>query len=143
MDATLKETNIWKSIKKFWLDGIDTTVTPVYFDRIVTTAQKEENQWICVDTEDVLPAHVSSALMNVYMFSKEDKEGDQLIALRDTILELLYDGRISLYDTSVSPWNKVGGMMLYIINQSGIGRTDNKVKMRYMEILLKWGAVWS
>jgi hypothetical protein len=141
MDATLKEINIWRSVKKFFSDGI--SEVPVYFDRIITAPSADApERWVNVIVEDLAPNQVSSAIMNVYMFSKNDHEGDKLAQLRDTVLELLFPGSIDLYDTTGDSWVKVGGMVIRVDGQSKAMQAPDGSKMSYITTTLKWGAVW-
>lgn len=141
MDNTLKEVNLWNSIKKFWIDGLSNR--KIYFGTIVTApASENEKQWISIQTSDLLPAHVSSAFMTIYMFSKEDIEFDNMVALRDDVLSLLAEGRMDLYNTSTDPWELIGGMLLDVNFQGNPVPIAGKTHMSYLETILKWGAVW-
>jgi hypothetical protein len=142
MDATNKETNLKRSIKKFFVEGL--TTVPVYFDREITTGllSNTPNQWVNVMIQAIKPMSVSIASMPVYLFSKLDPEGDALSALRDTVVELLEPGRIDLYDTSVSPWVKIGGLFLIIDGQSRLTYNPDQSKMTWIMTTLRWGAKW-
>lgn len=141
MDNTLKEVNIWKSIKKFWIDGLPDT--QLYFGRVVTSPGSETiNQWLCIQTSDLIPSQVSSAFMTAFMCSKEDPEFDYLAALRDDALSLLEEGRIDLYNTYTEPWEKIGGILLDVTFQANPIPIAGKAYMSYIETSLKWGAVW-
>lgn len=144
MDATLRETNLWRSIKKLFVDGLESTEIVPYFDRIVSNPTKDApNKWINVMIENPNPAHVSEATMTVFCFSKEDHEGDELAQIRDEIIRLFYPKFIDLYDTSTDPWTKIGGMLVVVNDQSGTIFTQNNSKMLYIQTTLRWGAVWS
>jgi hypothetical protein len=141
LDVTLRETDIWRSIKKFWIDGIPNT--KVYFNEFVVTPKTELDKWICVDIEGLRPAHVSNLTMTVFMFTKSDIEGDDLAALRDQIMELLFPGRITLYNTTTTPWTAAGGIIVDIVFQSVVSKTVSKADMKYIETILRWASVWS
>ena len=143
MDATLKEVNIRKSIKKFFVDGLPNI--KVFFDRELNTAWFPSGpaQWVTVYLQGLRPGHVSNAYMPVYIFTKQDREGELISELRDTVFELLEPGSIPLYNTSVSPWIKIGGLMLTNMSQSGIIYHEDQSKVVVMHNTLKWGAVWS
>src|SRR6056297_2247734 len=111
MDATLKELNLWKSIKKFWIDGLSPTA--VYFDRIFES-DRTDDQWVSVIVDGLRPAHVHIASMRIYLVSKYDAEGDDLVNLRDTVFAMLEPGRIDLYDVSLDPWEKIGGILVSV-----------------------------
>lgn len=143
LHPTLSQTNIWRSIKKFFLDGMDSS-TKIYFDRILSAPESDTpDQWICVMLHEIDPKVVSEAFMPVYMFSRNDPEGDNLYLLRDDVMEIFFDGYISLYDTTKDPWEKVGGIKVNLRPQSKIVYSPDQVKMVYMLSLLKWGAQWS
>lgn len=144
MDASLKETNVWRSIKKFFVDGLNETDITPYFDRILQRpSDNAPNKWVNILVENIEPHHVSDASMTIFCISKEDHEGDELSAIRDTIIELLYPGHIDFYDTSVDPWVKVGGMVVINDGQSNTIYNPDQSKMLYIQNILKWGAVWS
>lgn len=144
MDTTQRETDIWRSVKKFWLDGL--TDIKVFFDNIViSSVAPSENQWIVVKLENIMPGHVSTARMTVFLFTREDSEGDDLTTLRDTAMNLLSEGYIDLYNTEPEEgdsWQKVGSMLVDEFNQSRTIPSPGPSRMRYIETTLKWGAVW-
>ena len=144
MDPTLREVNIWKSVKKFFVDGLEGSGIIPYFDRIISRPSKEApDKWVNVLVENPNPAHVSSATMTVFCFSREDHEGDDLAQVRDKVLELLYPKFVDLYDASTDPWTKVGGMMVTVSQQSNTVYNPDNSKMLYIQTTLRWGAVWS
>ena len=143
MEITLSETNIWRSIKKFWYDQLDGVVS-IFFDRVITKSQKADlSQWVTIFIEGVIPGHVSDASMTIYMFSTQDSEGDNLAELRDTIFDLLTPGYIDFYDTSTVPWVKAGAFLVYIRNESRIFYNPDRTKMKYLTCDLKWPSIWS
>lgn len=141
MDATLKETNIWRSVKKFWLDELPEI--KIFFDNIVVTPTfPDVDNWIVIKVEGLTPEQVSYAFMTIFMFSRKDAEGDDLVALRDEVINALFPGFINLYDTSESPWTKIGGILVQDITQSRTVPSPGSSRMRYIESTLRWGAVW-
>ncbi len=143
LHPTLSQTNIWRSVKKFFLDGLDSSIE-VYFDRILTAPRSDTpDQWVSVLLYEIEPKVVSEAFMPIYMFSKNDPEGDKLYLLRDSILELLYPGYIDLYDTTVDPWEKFGGITIILKPQGKVTYNPDKTKMISFLPMLKWGAKWS
>ena len=143
MDATLKETNIWRSVKKFWIEGLSDT--EIFFDNLtVTSSYPAVNNWIVVKAEGLTPRQLSFAYMTIFMFSRKDAEGDALVALRDKVMNLLSDGYLDLYDTETGddPWEKIGGILIEDISQSTTIPSPGPSRMRYVQTTLKWGAVW-
>lgn len=143
MDATLKETNIVRSIKKFWIDNF--TYAPVYFERRLASAMKKDeiDQWVNVLLYGITPAHVSEIDMNIYMFTKYDSEGDEIVQLRDEVVKLLYPAKIDIFDTEKDLWEKIGGFHIRIDNQSQVIYNPDQSKMVAIMTTLRWGAVWS
>ena len=143
MDATIYHTNIWKSVKKLFVDGLTLPSTNIFFDDIVAEpAGISGNTWVCITVSDPIPGHVSRATLTIYMFSSEDSEGDDVIALRDDVMGLLEPGSFILYNTTVTPWVELGGVSVYPSFQSPKSRLTNKINMLYLENRLKWGSVW-
>jgi hypothetical protein len=146
MDATLKETNLWRSLKKFFVDGLKGTGIVPYFERVLHRPTKDApEKWINVMLENPVPGHVSDASMTIFCFSKKDLEGDELADVRDEVINLLYVGYIDLYDATTDPdnWTKVGGIKVTVNNQSNTIYNPDNSKMIYIQTILKWGAVWS
>ncbi len=142
MDATLKETNLRRSLKKFFIDGLPDV--HIRFDRIITAAMLDESpkQWIHVGLRRLRINQVSEAEIPVVLFSQLDEEGIELSLLRDRVLELLYPGLIDLYDTFQNPWVKVGGFFVTIMPQLGTTYNPDQSKSITLPLILKWGAVW-
>ncbi len=140
MDESLKEANVWRSIRKYFIDNLNSTV-PVHFDRIITPpTDSAPDQWVNIMVEAPTPAHVSDAVMTLFLFSKQDREGIELAELRDTVLELLYPGSIDLYDAE---WNKIGALSVFVDSQSSTNYNSDQSKMIYIQCALRWGSVWS
>lgn len=140
IDPTLMETNLRRSIKKFFLDGIMSGESiPVWFDRTVSPPDTETDRWVNVKLQTTMPRTVSVGSVDVYMFSKNDLEGDQLADLRDKVLNLLYPRNIDLYDGS---WNKIGGIQVTIEEVGPQRYNPDGSKMSSMGLTLRWGAKW-
>ena len=142
MDATLKEVNLKKSIKKFFVDGLPGR--ELNFDKILTPdiVSSETIQWVSVLLEGGNLDTVSEMTMSVYLFTRKDKEGFDLSAFSDEVIEnLLYDGTMDLFNTAVTPWAKIGGVDLHILDNTSGDAPDN-TKMKSIQVLLKWTAKW-
>lgn len=140
MDASLKEINLWKSIKRFWKEGLDGT-SKVYFDKFFDTKRRAD-RWVGVELSGVRPDQVSQAFMKIYIYSRKDHEGDELVTLRDSVMELIEPSFFTLYDTSLDPWESIGGVQIIEVNQSPIQNMPDGVKMKLIQTLIKWSAVW-
>lgn len=143
MDATVKLTNVWRSVKKFFIDGLSGEDVELIFDRVDTKPSDDKgDKWVCILLENTQPQQVSSSNLTIFMVCREDYEGDEVVKLRDTLFDLLYPGRIDLYDTYSDPWEKVGSMSMFIRRQTHNIPNPEGSKMSLFTIELKWGAVW-
>jgi len=147
LDGTLKETNLRHSLRKFWIDGLteeEGMEFPVYFGKITVEPKfPDEEKWLVMQLEDINIHQVSTALMTVFMFARKDEYGDKLAGVRDRVIELLYQGYIDLYETESDPWQKIGGIKTFVVSQSSpmpVGASETRIV--YIEVILKWGAVW-
>ncbi len=143
MDATLKEVNIKRSIKKFFIDGFPNI--SVYFERQITSSQMDKgpSKWINILLEGLTPRHVSEAQLFIYAFTRNDVEGENISELRDSILELLESGRIPLYDTYQSPWEHIGGLFVIQYAPGNLIYNPDQSKLLTLNHIIKWGTVWS
>lgn len=139
MDATLRELNIRRSVKKFFVDNF--TETPIRFDRIIT-AEATTDRWICVVLGGLRPHHVSQCTMEVHVFTTEDPEGIKCSKVRDSVMELLFPAHIPLYDTHQTPWKNVGGLFIDFLPQSDTTFNRDQSRMTSVTVFLKWGTVW-
>jgi len=147
LDGTLKEVNLRRSVRKFWIDGLteeEGMEFPVYFGSITVEPEfPDEEKWIAIQLEDIDPRQVSTAFMTVFMFTRKDEYGDKLAEVRDRVIEVLYPGYIDLYETESDPWQKIGGIKTFVVSQSSpmpVGASETRIV--YIEVILKWGAVW-
>lgn len=149
MDSTLKEINVRRSVRKFWTDGLSDASEefPVSFGELNLTADSPAaKKWMHIQLNDILPAQVSTALMTVFFFAREDEYGDEVSKLRDKAIDILYPGYMGLYETEVAEgesWYKVGGIKTDVVFQSKpLPLSLSDVRAVYIEVILKWGAVW-
>lgn len=143
LDPTVSEAAISGSIRKFFWDGLYTANgTYVSFD--ATTSPPEDTsikEWVNVDIGNIRPDQVSESSLHIYLLTTEDLEGVKLDTLADQVLELLYEGFISLYDTSFNETNT--GIQVKIENSAREPfAKDNKTKLRYILATIRWGAKW-
>lgn len=143
LDPTISEVAISGSIKKFFWDGLYTANgTYVSFD--ATTSPPEDTsikEWVNVDIGRINPNQVSTAPLYIYMLSTEDLEGSKLDVLADQVIELLYPGFISMYDSNFV--ETATGMQVKIENSIREPfAKDDKTKLRYILATLRWGAKW-
>lgn len=142
MDATLKEMNLKRSLTKFFVDNLPGT--QIIFDRLLTPELQKSNinQWMCVMLEAGTVGGISTKMMTMFMFSRKDLEGTSMSTFRDNLIDLLYPGTFDFYDTSVTPWEKVAGVDIRIIDESDASDVPGNVKMKWIQTELKWAANW-
>lgn len=139
LDPTVLETQLRASVKKFFVDNMETeNGVKVGFDRTVSPPAGDHKQWVNVSLDNIIVKQVSDAVLNIYLFTRDDIEGTKLSQLRDTLFQYLYEGYIDYYD---SEWNKVGGMLLFIDEESGIQYVSDSTKMKSLIATLRWSAL--
>jgi len=142
MDATLKEVNLKKSIKKFFVDGLPSW--ELNFDKILTPdlMDTDKRQWMSALLEGGSLGTVSSVQMSLFLFSRKDIEGQDLAAFWDEVMTLLYPGTFDLYNTSIIPWVKIGGVVIDVLSHSNSDETPDGTKMKWVQTELRWTALW-
>lgn len=136
MESTLSRKNLWRSVKKFWKDA---SSYPVYFDNDFMIDRKE-NQYLIVNIDGIHIAQLSNGFMTVFVFSKKDAEGELLTATRDYVIDRMEPGYFDLYNTEVSPWVKIGGVILSEFEEVDGGNVPTGTKTLMIRCLMQWGA---
>jgi len=143
LDETAKEINYQKSLKKFFIDNIKTAEgITVIFDRDWTAPPDNgSSQWVSVDDGSLIKGSVFKRMPRVFCCTRSDPEGASLAALRDLVLGYLTEtSRMPLYNCGVSPWVKVGSMVITFDPESGVLRAPDGSKYIIIPIVLRWGA---
>lgn len=139
MDASVKRTNIYKSIKKFFWDSLYSEKGyNVVFDKEFSPPQDVDN-WINILLENLESDVVSSAGISIYIFTRKDTEGNKVTEIRDDVIDYLRDGFLDLYDENM---DKFGGGRIYIESENGISHVGDETKMISIVCTLRWGAKW-
>lgn len=153
MDATLKEVNIKRSIRKFFIDEFDLSppTQHVYFDFLYDVPKDSQGNkltdWIIIYLEDKNLDTVADLTVSITMFTRNDKEGDRLSELVDVIHATLRDENtntgnrhIPLYDTEASPWTVVGNIVPIRVREGETDIMPDKTKFKVFTVFCKWGA---
>ncbi len=143
LDPTVKELNIRRSVKKFFVDNI--TEYPLYFDRIITSdpgVKDSDGAWISIALGGINNRHVSQCTLSLYTFTIKDPEGIKNAQVRDKIIEVMFPGFIDLYDTDSHPWKKIGAMKIQFLPQEDTSFARDQSRMSAVTCFLKWGTVW-
>lgn len=142
MDPWLQESNLRKSLKKYFVDNLQTIEDiNVYFDRVFQPTDNAVVQWICVVSRIVKIAQVCEGSLTVHMFTKRDREGDVIVALRDTVMDYLLES-FPFYDTDSSAWELLGRVQLYPVDETDIVYLIDNGKLKTLEFDMKWSAVY-
>ncbi len=142
LHPTLSSSNVKRSVKKFFLDGFtEAHNIHVSFSRTFSPPSDAAiKEWVNVRVADLLPGHVTETLVTVWLFSREDIEGDRLDYLKDILMELIYPGHMILYNEQ---WEVVGGIVIYVDTPGEHKYTEEGNNVTYTILSLQWGGQWS
>ena len=148
LDATVRESNVWDSIRKFFVDNLARggSAIPVMFDAGISSPKISGNKvvekWLNVEQGRIESETVSSYEFRVVCCSRNDMEGFKLTQLRDTLMQYLKpngeEGIMDLYNSQT--WTKVAGMIIIVGQESERLNASNEVKFKVIPLTLKWGA---
>ena len=152
LDESAKLSNIYGSVKKYFVDRLVTIEgISLDFDKTYTDAYASlldlVNQWVIIALEPDDMETLSSLRLSIYLYSRRDAEGDDLAALRDTVMAYLRDrtqtdgfARVELFNTAdPANWISIGGGVLLVDNESGVYRAKDETKFMYISVTLRWG----
>ena len=153
LDATVRESNVWDSIRKFFVDNLAKggSGTQVMFDSGLSTPKVSGNReviekWLNIESGEMYSASVSSYVFDVVCCSRKDNAGFKLTQLRDTLMQYLkpngQQGVIPLYQTRDGVWTDTGvGMTICVDGESKRLNATNEIKFKVVKITLRWGAI--
>ena len=155
LDATVRESNVWDSIRKFFVDNLAKggPAIPIMFDSGISEPKVSGNKdlvekWLNIESGEILTGSVSSYKFDVVCCTRKDNAGFKLTQLRDTLMQYLKpngeQGIIPLYQTRVkpAPWTDTGiGMLICIDSESKKINATNEIKFKVLTITLLWGAI--
>ena len=150
LSAVSRESDFKRSIKKYFLDNLETTEgLKLFFETLEETPLNGSGapytKWVIIDfgRRDLGP--VSEQYISIDIYTRNDKEGDTLAKLVDTVMDYIIDedatnGLVTIpyYDTT-GVWSVVGGIIPYL--QQSFGRLEgvDKTLFKSINILCKWG----
>jgi len=150
LSPTTKESDFKNSIKKYFLDNLETTESlKVFFEELeevpLDVSGNPYNKWVIIVFGRRDLGAVSAQQISIDMYTREDREGDDLAALSDTIMNYIIDenstnGLVSIpfYDTS-GTWAQVGGIIPYLQPSLGSMESEDGVQFKAINLLCKWG----
>lgn len=149
LNAVDREANIRDSIKKFCIDNIETTSgIKVTFDKALSVPNiqgKDVTRWVSVHIGDISPGIMTDIVLNLYCCTRQDNEGFRLSQVCDTVVGYFSgdpdgsDGtkRIDLYQSNVSPWVKLGGMVVQDIRKSADLFAEDETKFKVVTVRIR------
>ena len=150
LDPTTKEVDFKNSIKKYFIDNLETTESlKIFFEGLNETpldsSGNKYDKWVIIVFGSRDLGTVSEQQVSLDIYTRNDKEGDELAALSDTVMGYLIDDtvpdgmiRIPFYNTT-GVWSLVGGIMPFL--QASLGRMEgeDKTLFKSINLLCKWG----
>lgn len=149
LDPTTRESDFKASIKKYFLDNLETSDLKIFFERLEEIPLDDSGnkylKWIIIIFGRRELGAVSEQQISIDLYTREDKEGDKIAALADTVLQYIIDDsvidgmvRIPLWDTSGS-WIQVGGILPYLAPTLGRIEGIDGTQFQEINLLCKWG----
>jgi hypothetical protein len=149
LDSSAKESNLRDSLKKFFVDNIETAEgISVMFDRGLNAPNiqgKVAEKWISINMGPVILATMSDILIDIYLCTRKDNEGYKLSQLRDKVLAILVDDsmddgkkRITFYKSyAAQAWEEIGKLLVWDIIPSGDMVASDETKFKILTVILK------
>lgn len=149
LDPTLSESCLKNSIKKFFVDNVQ-TAEGIDIDFDVQYVQPEDvsvavDKWMSVKFGNIEGGTLSRSHIIIYIFTRKDTEGVDLSILRDMIVDKVTDlnatdglVRIPFYDLT---WNQIGSILPSVsVEADEAGVLKDGTKWKWMRLNLCWGA---
>ena len=153
LHATARESNVIDSIKKFFIDNLETIDEyAVTFDKALSAPKlqgRAVDRWISVAIGPLDLNSIASISFDVFCCSRRDNEGFRLAQVRDTVVGRLTndgssgDGKISIpfYQSHpTDPWTLLGGLLVVHISESKRMDAPDETKYKILTVLLKFAA---
>lgn len=150
LSPTTKESDFKNSIKKYFLDNLETTESlRLFFEELsevpLNGSGVKESAWVIISFGRRDLGCVSEQQISIDMYTLNDKEGDDLAVLYDKVMNYIVDEdstnglhTIPFYDTS-GVWTQVGGIMPYLQPSLGRMESEDGVQFKAINLLCKWG----
>lgn len=151
LSPTVRQADFKSSIKAYFLDNLETTEgIKIFFEELESQPLDASGQpldaWIIVEFGDRTLGPVSEQQISLILFTRNDREGDDLAAMEDKVMNYIVDETspnglhtIPYYDASGTPWVLVGGIIPF--PQVALGRMEGTDGIQYksVNLLCKWG----
>ena len=144
VDITQSEVAFKRSIKKYFVDNLVTTEGIFIEFDVAYRIPPNVNEWVVFHFDGLTTeGNVATGRVAAYMFSIKDKEGMNLSALRDTLMDYVGDNdaddgkrRVPLVDET---FTTVQGMVLTPGDESKQDVGEDGTKYKYVNLYFKFG----
>lgn len=142
MDATNKQQNLVRSIKKLLVDNLEPLGIEVSFDRVLTQPDLQSSkttQWVSVifgETFTGIP--VVRSILYIHCLTRQDADNARLVAVVDSVRNLFEDGYVPIYDTEKTPWTIITNA-LPSVSLSTVNDLADQTKHREITVELTYG----
>lgn len=153
LHATAREANITDSVKKYFIDNLETIEGLVItFDKALSKPKlhgKFDDRWISIAMGSIIIDTLSTAHFDIYCCTRKDNEGFKLAQLRDTVEGYLTndgssgDGKtiIPFYQSHpINDWILLGGMVVVDVISSGRLEAPDETKYRILSVRLRFAS---
>jgi len=145
-----RDTDLKRSLKKYFLDNLETTESlPLFFEELSETPSVNGIKllkWVVITFGRGDLGPVSERQVSLDVYTRNDSEGDELSSLIDTIMGYLLDedstnglATIPFYDTSNIPWVVVGGIIPFLQPALNEMEGEDGIRFKAINLLCKWG----
>ena len=150
LHPTASEYNLQMSLTKFFIDSLFTIEgIHIDFDKGFVVPGKSINEWCFINYASLTMSDLSELQIQIVIGTVKDVNGVNLVLLRDKVMKYLSDSempdgvrRITHYDASNdSAWSVIGGLMLFLMPESGRTIASNEAKFKIINCRVKWGTV--
>ena len=145
LHATAREANVVDSLKKYFIDNLETVEgLVVTFDKALSQPKltgRFTDRWVSVAMGPISFDTLSTALIDIYCCTREDNEGFKLAQLRDTVEGYMTndgspgDGKkiIPFYQSHpTDAWVLLGGMVVADVIASARLEAPDETKYRIL-----------
>jgi hypothetical protein len=149
LHATAREANITDSIKKYFIDNLETIEgLAVTFDKALSNPKlqgRAVDRWVSIAMGPITIDTIATVHFDIYCCTREDNEGFKLAQLRDKVEGYLTndgspgDGKVNipLYQShAIDPWTFLGGMLIVDVISSGKLDAPDETKYRILGVRL-------
>ena len=154
LDPTARESNFRDSIKKYFVDNLNTTEgIDLLFDTWLSTPDigisKSVTRWVTVNFEEIERDTLSEARLTVIPSTRNDSEGFKLAQLTDTVMGYLSDENsttgmrtIPFYRSrNIGAWTAIGGIVIIPpIHESAQLVSEDGTKYKMLSVRCKFAS---